>query len=222
MKNMGCFQESLRGDKSLTISPWMGYVWFPVLTRGARNQKRVVAVEEEIRSHGALLGRAIREIRLSRGIGLAELARLAAASKSHLSALENGKVSSPTTLMIQKLAKALGISEEDLLRASLGESSGDLSWSDRSFLVRFVEAPSHRRRLIIQVADAAIAALADYDEEDHPEIPDWQQKLDMVTYMVRVRPSITADTLRRRIQGVDNREAKLLLQIARKRQARGK
>jgi transcriptional regulator with XRE-family HTH domain len=175
----------------------------------------------EPQTHGALLGRAVRELRLSRGIGLGKLARLAAASKSHLSRLENGEVASPTTHLIQKLAKALGISEQDLLRASLGEVDGDLSWNDKSFLVRFVEAPPHRRRLIIQVADAAMNALTDYDEEDHPEIPEWQQKVDMATHMLKTRPGTTVETIQRRIRVRDEGEAKLLHRIASKRARRG-
>ena len=175
-------------------------------------------------THGALLGRAIRELRLSRGMGLAELARRAAASTSHLSRLENGEVGSPTTLLIQKLAKALGISEQDLLRASLGETDGDLSWSDRSFLVRFVESDAYKRRLIITVADAALGALHDYDEiPDRPERADWLDLVEAVTTLIRSRPNMGVDTIRRRISGVkDDAEAALLLQIAKKRMNRAR
>lgn len=60
------------------------------------------------------MGRKIRTIRTSKGLTLDQLSKLSGVSKSRLSDLENG-LGSPTIATLQKIAKALRVSIEDLL-----------------------------------------------------------------------------------------------------------
>lgn len=173
---------------------------------------------------GALLGKAVREVRLNQGISLSGLAAKAATSTSYLSRLENGKIGSPTALMISKLGKALNLSESDLLRAALGEGADGLTWSERSFLVRFVEAPPAVRQAIMQLSNAMFSVLEEFNDAptyDREGTPSWDKLVEAASEMVVARPNILAGTIQRRLN-VGAREAELLLRIARKRLFRGK
>lgn len=61
------------------------------------------------------LGQVIRRLRLERGMNQAGLAEAAGVSERYVGTLERG-VGAPTFLMMLDIAKALGMSPEDLMR----------------------------------------------------------------------------------------------------------
>jgi transcriptional regulator with XRE-family HTH domain len=61
------------------------------------------------------LGANLKEIRLSRGIKQAEIARTLGVDRSFVSNIENGKTN-PTLSTIASLARALGVSTDELLK----------------------------------------------------------------------------------------------------------
>jgi transcriptional regulator with XRE-family HTH domain len=64
-----------------------------------------------------LFAERLRELRLSRGMTQAELARRADVSVTHLSELENGEIA-PGIDLVDRLARALGAAAADLLPAA--------------------------------------------------------------------------------------------------------
>ena len=61
------------------------------------------------------LGANLKEIRLSKGIKQAEIARTLGVDRSFVSNIENGKTN-PTLSTIASLARALGVSTNELLK----------------------------------------------------------------------------------------------------------
>lgn len=61
------------------------------------------------------LGANLKKIRLSKGIKQAEVARILEVDRSFVSNIENGKTN-PTLSTIANLAKALGVSSDQLLK----------------------------------------------------------------------------------------------------------
>ncbi len=63
-----------------------------------------------------MIGTNIRKIRESKGLGVNELSRLASINSSYLSALERGEKKNPSTNIINKIAAALKVPSELLIR----------------------------------------------------------------------------------------------------------
>jgi len=61
------------------------------------------------------LGQNLKRIRTKKGISQGDIARTLKVHKSHISNIENGK-SNPTLKTIAKLAKAIGVSTDELLK----------------------------------------------------------------------------------------------------------
>ena len=61
------------------------------------------------------LGQNLKRIRTKKDISQGDIARTLKVNKSHISNIENGK-SNPTLKTIAKLAKALGVSIEELIK----------------------------------------------------------------------------------------------------------
>lgn len=65
-----------------------------------------------------MIGDNIRKVRESRGLGVNQLAELAEINASYLSALERGKKKNPSTKLIDKIANALEVPSDLLLKKS--------------------------------------------------------------------------------------------------------
>jgi transcriptional regulator with XRE-family HTH domain len=57
----------------------------------------------------------VKQLRLSKGLRLADVAKRMGSHKGYVSGIENGKVSPPSPRMTKKLAKILGLDVLDLL-----------------------------------------------------------------------------------------------------------
>lgn len=64
------------------------------------------------------LAEQLRQLRSDRGLSLRELAEKSGLSNGYISLLENGRVESPSATVLGKLARALEVSLDDLLRAA--------------------------------------------------------------------------------------------------------
>ena len=62
------------------------------------------------------IGRMLKTVRTSKGMTLRELAEEAEVPHGYLSELERGKKTNPSLAVLQRLAKALGVKLEDLVR----------------------------------------------------------------------------------------------------------
>ncbi|MBE6066130.1 MAG: helix-turn-helix transcriptional regulator [Clostridium lundense] len=63
-----------------------------------------------------MFGENIKKIRESKGLGLNELARLAGVNASYLSALERGEKENPTVTTLKKIADALEVTIDELMK----------------------------------------------------------------------------------------------------------
>lgn len=68
-----------------------------------------------MKSESEKLGRNLKRIRTTRGISQGDIARSLEVSRGFVSNIENGKTN-PTLSTISKLAKALGVSVDQLLK----------------------------------------------------------------------------------------------------------
>ena len=68
-----------------------------------------------MKSEAQKLGDNLKRIRTEKGISQGEIARILETDKGFLSNIENGKTN-PTLATISKLAKALGVSTDELLK----------------------------------------------------------------------------------------------------------
>jgi len=68
-----------------------------------------------MRSESAKLAKNLKRIRTQKGMTQGDIVRALGASRSFVSNMENGKTN-PTLATITKLAKALGVSAEELIR----------------------------------------------------------------------------------------------------------
>ena len=66
-------------------------------------------------NESAKLGRNLKRIRTAKGISQGEIGRMLGVDKGFVSNIENGKTN-PTLATITKLAKALGVSSDELLK----------------------------------------------------------------------------------------------------------
>ncbi|KKU70491.1 MAG: Transcriptional regulator, XRE family [Parcubacteria group bacterium GW2011_GWA2_47_21] len=66
-------------------------------------------------NESAKLGKNLKCIRTAKGISQGEIGRILAVDKGFVSNIENGKTN-PTLSTITKLAKALGVSSDELLK----------------------------------------------------------------------------------------------------------
>lgn len=69
------------------------------------------------------LGQTIRSLRLGKGWSLAQLAEASGVSKAYLSDLENGTAGKPNIQYVYAVAKALGVTLDELLGNSKARSS---------------------------------------------------------------------------------------------------
>ena len=69
----------------------------------------------DMRSESAKLAKNLKRIRTQKGMTQGDIVRALGASRSFVSNMENGKTN-PTLATITKLAKALGVSAEELIR----------------------------------------------------------------------------------------------------------
>ena len=65
---------------------------------------------------GIMIGENIKKLREKKGYGVNQLAKLAGVNSSYLSALERGEKKNPSTKIINKLASALGIPMDLILK----------------------------------------------------------------------------------------------------------
>ena len=72
---------------------------------------------------GPEVGRVIRRLREAKGLSGLALARLSGVTQGHLWALEAGKVANPGAAVLQALARALGVTVDELLHEP-GEANG--------------------------------------------------------------------------------------------------
>lgn len=68
-----------------------------------------------MKSESAKLGRNLKRIRMEKGITQGDIVRMLGFSRSFVSNIENGKTN-PTLSTISKLASALGVSSNELLK----------------------------------------------------------------------------------------------------------
>jgi len=68
-----------------------------------------------MQSESARLGANLKKIRTKKGISQGDIARELEVSRGFVSTIENGKTN-PTLLTISKLAKALGVPSDELLK----------------------------------------------------------------------------------------------------------
>lgn len=68
-----------------------------------------------MKSESAKLGKNLKRIRTEKGITQGDIVRTLGVSRSFVSNIENGKTN-PTLATIAKLAKALGVNIEELMR----------------------------------------------------------------------------------------------------------
>lgn len=68
-------------------------------------------------------GKKIRDLRIERGISLTELSKLSGVSKSYLSFIERGKQTNPSIDVIEKIAKALKIDLQSLIKMEMKNES---------------------------------------------------------------------------------------------------
>ncbi|MDP2704514.1 MAG: helix-turn-helix transcriptional regulator [bacterium] len=66
-------------------------------------------------NESAKLGKNLKRIRTAKGISQGEVGRILGVDKGFVSNIENGKTN-PTLATITKLAKALGVSSDELLK----------------------------------------------------------------------------------------------------------
>lgn len=66
-------------------------------------------------NESAKLGKNLKRIRIAKGISQGEIGRILGVDKGFVSNIENGKTN-PTLATITKLAKALGVSSDELLK----------------------------------------------------------------------------------------------------------
>ena len=66
-------------------------------------------------NESAKLGKNLKRIRTAKGISQGEIGRILGVDKGFVSNIENGKTN-PTLVTITKLAKALGVSSDELLK----------------------------------------------------------------------------------------------------------
>lgn len=66
-------------------------------------------------NESAKLGKNLKRIRTAKGISQGEIGRILGVDKGFISNIENGKTN-PTLATITKLAKALGVSSDELLK----------------------------------------------------------------------------------------------------------
>ncbi len=70
---------------------------------------------ETMKGDAVKLGRNLKRIRVEKGISQGDIARALKVARSFVSDLENGK-RNPTLTTISKLAKAIGVSTDELLK----------------------------------------------------------------------------------------------------------
>lgn len=74
-----------------------------------------MVIIETMKGEAVKLGRNLKKIRVEKGISQGDIARALNVARSFVSDLENGK-RNPTLTTISKLAKAIGVSTDELLK----------------------------------------------------------------------------------------------------------
>jgi len=74
-----------------------------------------VVIIETMKGEAVKLGKNLKKIRVEKGISQGDIARALNVARSFVSDLENGK-RNPTLTTISKLAKAIGVSTDELLK----------------------------------------------------------------------------------------------------------
>ena len=107
-----------------------------------------------------LLGDNIRKLRLEKGLGLNEVARLANITGGYLSSIENNKRTNVGTEILESIAKAIGVSVSDFYlqnEKSINENKEEFN----SDIVRIERArrkmPKDERENMMKVLEAAFA-----------------------------------------------------------------
>ena len=107
-----------------------------------------------------LLGDNIRKLRLEKGLGLNEVARLANITGGYLSSIENNKRTNVGTEILESIAKAIGVSVSDFYlqnEKSINENEEEFN----SDIVRIERArrkmPKDERENMMKVLEAAFA-----------------------------------------------------------------
>jgi len=75
----------------------------------------VPAILLNMQKESAKLGKNLKRIRVEKGMSQGDIVRALGVSRSFVSNIENGKTN-PTLSTISKLAKALGVSSDELLK----------------------------------------------------------------------------------------------------------
>jgi transcriptional regulator with XRE-family HTH domain len=89
------------------------------------------------------MGAKLRRLRLACRLSLEEAATQAGASKSHLSDLENGRVTDPSVRLVQRLAAGYGVSVEYLIDPTLARAD---SAADHAFITEYRRASEEVRQ----------------------------------------------------------------------------
>nr|DAE48769.1 MAG TPA: helix-turn-helix domain protein [Caudoviricetes sp.] len=107
-----------------------------------------------------LLGDNIRKLRLEKGLGLNEVARLANITGGYLSSIENNKRTNVGTEILESIAKAIGVSVSDFYLQNekiINENEEEFN----SDIVRIERArrkmPKDERENMMKVLEAAFA-----------------------------------------------------------------
>ena len=74
-----------------------------------------MVIIETMKGEAVKLGKNLKKIRVEKGISQGDIARALNVARSFVSDLENGK-RNPTLTTISKLAKAIGVSTDELLK----------------------------------------------------------------------------------------------------------
>ena len=75
----------------------------------------IIAILVDMQSESARLGKNLKRIRTTKGITQGDIVRTLGVSRSFVSNIENGKTN-PTLATIAKIAKAVGVSTNELLK----------------------------------------------------------------------------------------------------------
>lgn len=69
-----------------------------------------------------MVGKKIKEIRLSKGLSISKLAEIIGISKGYLSDIEKGAKTNPSTELLERIANALDVTVSDLFEKSTDEN----------------------------------------------------------------------------------------------------
>ncbi|WP_066895721.1 helix-turn-helix domain-containing protein [Clostridium nigeriense] len=101
-----------------------------------------------------MVGSKIAEIRNKRGISLSKLSRESGVSKGYLSELENGIKENPNIEILDKIAKALGISVSDLFEQDpIDEELEDLEEDMKLLFSKAKQLSKENRKKVLKMIE---------------------------------------------------------------------